>query len=129
MVANFNIYRLFELVADDNAISDTVYFLAKALNSERIDLATFMKVNMQAIVNLAQFSKILSFIVHTNVIKGTIYEESINQENHAKYMNINKHKDNTFFRDFDTMVFGFWLCLLTLCLVFERNGCHREFLD
>lgn len=129
MVANFNIYRLFELVADDNAISDTVYFLAKALNSERIDLATFMKVNMQATVNLAQFSKILSFIVHTNVIKGTIYEESINQENHAKYMNINKHKDNTLFRDFDTMVFGFWLCLLTLCLVFERNGCHREFLD
>ncbi|RCH81464.1 hypothetical protein CU098_007615, partial [Rhizopus stolonifer] len=36
--------QLFELVADDNAISDTVYFLAKALNSERIDLATFMKV-------------------------------------------------------------------------------------
>ncbi|KAG1344963.1 hypothetical protein G6F62_004308 [Rhizopus arrhizus] len=35
--------QLFELVADDNAISDTVYFLAKALNSERIDLATFMK--------------------------------------------------------------------------------------
>ena len=36
--------RMFELVGDDNAISDTVYFLAKALNSERIDLATFMKV-------------------------------------------------------------------------------------
>ncbi|KAI9475969.1 MAG: UEV domain-containing protein [Benjaminiella poitrasii] len=35
--------QLFELVADDNAISDTVYFLAKALNSERIDLVTFMK--------------------------------------------------------------------------------------
>ncbi|CEP17523.1 hypothetical protein [Parasitella parasitica] len=35
--------QLFELVADDNAISDTVYFLAKALNSERIDLAQFMK--------------------------------------------------------------------------------------
>jgi ESCRT-I complex subunit TSG101 len=38
---------MFELVADDNAISDTVYFLAKALNSERIDLATFMKVNLK----------------------------------------------------------------------------------
>ncbi|KAI8875593.1 UEV-domain-containing protein [Backusella circina FSU 941] len=35
--------QLFELVADDNAISDTMYFLAKALNSERIDLAVFMK--------------------------------------------------------------------------------------
>jgi hypothetical protein len=38
--------RIFELVADDNAISDTVYFLAKALNSERIDLTQFMKVNL-----------------------------------------------------------------------------------
>ncbi|GAA5801752.1 hypothetical protein HPULCUR_007204 [Helicostylum pulchrum] len=37
--------QLFELVGDDNAISDTVYFLAKALNSERIDLSTFMKTN------------------------------------------------------------------------------------
>lgn len=34
------------MVGDDNAISDTVYFLAKALNSERIDLATFMKVSL-----------------------------------------------------------------------------------
>lgn len=38
--------RIFELVADDNAISDTVYFLAKALNSERIDLTQFMKVSV-----------------------------------------------------------------------------------
>jgi ESCRT-I complex subunit TSG101 len=44
------IYRLFELVADDNAISDTVYFLAKALNSERIDLATFMKVKKKVVL-------------------------------------------------------------------------------
>ncbi|CAO3661339.1 unnamed protein product [Rhizopus stolonifer] len=35
--------QLFELVADENAISDTIYLLAKALNSERIDLSTFMK--------------------------------------------------------------------------------------
>jgi ESCRT-I complex subunit TSG101 len=48
---------LFELVADDNAISDTVYFLARALNSERIDLATFMKVKKKkkkkTILNIA----------------------------------------------------------------------------
>ncbi|KAF7732495.1 hypothetical protein EC973_003241 [Apophysomyces ossiformis] len=35
--------QMFELVADDNAIVDTIYYLAEALSSERIDLATFMK--------------------------------------------------------------------------------------
>lgn len=43
--------QLFELVGDDNAISDTVYFLAKALNSERIDLSTFMKVKKKKLYN------------------------------------------------------------------------------
>lgn len=38
------LFRLFDLVADDNAIVDTIYYLGKALNSERIDLVTFMKV-------------------------------------------------------------------------------------
>lgn len=47
--------QLFELVADDNAIADTVYFLAKALNSERIDLATFMKYTR--ILSREQFMK------------------------------------------------------------------------
>jgi hypothetical protein len=46
---------MFELVADDNAISDTVYFLAKALNSERIDLATFLKVNLNWLFLLDHF--------------------------------------------------------------------------
>ncbi|ORX61754.1 hypothetical protein DM01DRAFT_1332339 [Hesseltinella vesiculosa] len=35
--------QLFELVADDNAIVDSIYYLGKALNTERIDLTTFMK--------------------------------------------------------------------------------------
>ncbi|KAG9302659.1 hypothetical protein G9A89_007363 [Geosiphon pyriformis] len=35
--------QLFELVAEDNAIEDTIYYLGKALNNERIDLQTFMK--------------------------------------------------------------------------------------
>ncbi|KAI9263185.1 UEV domain-containing protein [Phascolomyces articulosus] len=35
--------QLFDLVADDNAIVDTIYYLGKALNTERIDLVTFMK--------------------------------------------------------------------------------------
>lgn len=39
--------RLFDLVAEDNAIVDTIYYLSRALNSEVIDLATFMKVRKE----------------------------------------------------------------------------------
>ncbi|SAM06417.1 hypothetical protein [Absidia glauca] len=35
--------QLFDLVADDNAIVDTIYYLGKALTTECIDLPTFMK--------------------------------------------------------------------------------------
>ncbi|CAO3653115.1 unnamed protein product [Cunninghamella echinulata] len=35
--------QMFDLVADDNAIVDTIYYLGKALNTECIDLSTFMK--------------------------------------------------------------------------------------
>ncbi|KAI9136757.1 UEV domain-containing protein [Paraphysoderma sedebokerense] len=35
--------QLFELTADENAIEDTMYYLAKGLMSERIDLSTYMK--------------------------------------------------------------------------------------
>ncbi|KAI9007906.1 UEV domain-containing protein [Phycomyces nitens] len=35
--------QMFDLVADDNAIVDTIYYLSKALNTECIDLGTFMK--------------------------------------------------------------------------------------
>jgi len=37
--------RLLDLVAEDNAIEDTIYHLGRALNSERIDLASFLKVS------------------------------------------------------------------------------------
>ena len=40
------VYRLFDLVAEDNAVEDATYFLGKALNSERIDLNSYMKVNI-----------------------------------------------------------------------------------
>ena len=36
--------RLFELVAEDNAIEDTMYHLHRALNAGRIDLDRFIKV-------------------------------------------------------------------------------------
>jgi len=35
---------LFELVAEDSAIEDAIYYLGRALNSEKIDLNTYMKV-------------------------------------------------------------------------------------
>lgn len=45
---------MFDLVADDNAIVDTIYYLGKALNSERIDLVTFMKVCMEYEMNVRE---------------------------------------------------------------------------
>jgi ESCRT-I complex subunit TSG101 len=35
---------LFELVADDHAIDDTIYILGKALNAGKLDIVAFMKV-------------------------------------------------------------------------------------
>lgn len=37
--------RLFELVAEDNAIEDTIYHLHRALNAGRIDLEKFLRVS------------------------------------------------------------------------------------
>jgi len=37
---------LIDLVAEDNAIEDTIYHLARALDAERIDLNTFLKVRV-----------------------------------------------------------------------------------
>jgi ESCRT-I complex subunit TSG101 len=37
------ICRLIDLVAEDNAIEDTIYHLTRALDTERIDLDRFIK--------------------------------------------------------------------------------------
>ena len=37
--------RLINLVADDNAIEDTIYHLHRALNTGRIDLERFLRVS------------------------------------------------------------------------------------
>lgn len=37
--------RLIDLVAEDNAIEDTIYHMTRALDNERIDLDRYMKVN------------------------------------------------------------------------------------
>ena len=41
------ISRLIDLVAEDNAIEDTIYHLTRALDSERIDLDKFLKVSLR----------------------------------------------------------------------------------
>ena len=38
-------FRLVNLVAEDNAIEDTMYYLHRALNSGRIDLERFLRVS------------------------------------------------------------------------------------
>ncbi len=40
------IYRLIDLVAEDNAIEDTIYHLHRAHNAGRIDLEKFLKVGV-----------------------------------------------------------------------------------
>lgn len=39
-------YRLIDLIAEDNAIEDTMYHLHRALNAGRIDLERFLRVNL-----------------------------------------------------------------------------------
>jgi ESCRT-I complex subunit TSG101 len=47
IVAAKLISRLIDLVAEDNAIEDTIYHLTRALDSERIDLDKFLKVSLR----------------------------------------------------------------------------------
>jgi hypothetical protein len=39
-------HRLIDLVAEDNAIEDTIYHLHRALNAGRIDLDRFLRVRL-----------------------------------------------------------------------------------
>lgn len=41
--------RLIDLVAEDNAIEDTIYHMTRALDNERIDLDRFLKVSSSVI--------------------------------------------------------------------------------
>jgi hypothetical protein len=42
-----DVERLIDLVADDNAIEDTIFHLGRALDAERIDLDRFLKVSLE----------------------------------------------------------------------------------
>jgi hypothetical protein len=39
-------HRLIDLVAEDNAIEDTIYHLHRALNADRIDIDRFLRVRV-----------------------------------------------------------------------------------
>lgn len=41
-----DVHRLINLVAEDNAIEDTIYHLHRALNTGRIDLERFLRVRV-----------------------------------------------------------------------------------
>lgn len=49
------LFRLIDLVAEDNAIEDTIYHLARALDAERIDLDRFLKVSRPCVVRSSLF--------------------------------------------------------------------------
>lgn len=40
-------FRLIDLVAEDNAIDDTIYHVTRAFEAERIDLDRFLKVRIR----------------------------------------------------------------------------------
>ena len=44
--------RLIDLIAEDNAIEDTMYHLHRALNAGRIDLERFLRVNLISAIQL-----------------------------------------------------------------------------
>ncbi len=58
--------RLINLVAEDNAIEDTIYHLHRALNSGRIDLERFLRVCGSSLIfashhlSIAQSTRILA---------------------------------------------------------------------
>ncbi|KAL0074274.1 hypothetical protein F4703DRAFT_1360607 [Phycomyces blakesleeanus] len=73
--------QMFDLVADDNAVVDTIYYLSKALNSECIDLATFMKVKKNRSFNPPRYLFYI-YLVYTIPGKRTVYETCTPKEDH-----------------------------------------------
>jgi hypothetical protein len=47
--------RLINLIADDNAIEDTIYHLHRALNVGRIDLERFLRVSVHCYLEINSF--------------------------------------------------------------------------
>jgi ESCRT-I complex subunit TSG101 len=47
--------RLIDLVAEDNAIEDTIYHMTRALDNERVDLDRYMKVCTALLLSVSKF--------------------------------------------------------------------------
>lgn len=68
--------RLIDLVAEDNAIEDTIYHITRALDAERIDLDRFLKV-----------SDLWVYLTSVHPVIGTraVHETSAHRANSARH--------------------------------------------
>lgn len=73
--------RLINLVAEDNAIEDTIYHLHRALNTGRIDLERFLRVSSAHTIQLPVHARLNSHFFHCHSDHPcnsgrTVYEKS-----------------------------------------------------
>jgi hypothetical protein len=78
---------LIDLVAEDNAIEDTIYHLTRALDAERIDLDRFLKVNTVLcaafpLVPLENHDADTSLIANPDIGQGAVSETCADRKDH-----------------------------------------------
>jgi hypothetical protein len=71
--------RLLTLVAEDNAIEDTIYHLHRALNAGRIDLERFLRVITTSLASCVK-KYINAHLEHALSGRRTIHETGLNRE-------------------------------------------------
>ena len=82
--------RLINLVAEDNAIEDTIYHLHRALNAGRIDLERFLRVRHLwhlALFRLCDRSLYLitAHTDHAHTCRRAVHEEGVNREDSSRH--------------------------------------------
>jgi ESCRT-I complex subunit TSG101 len=77
--------RLINLVAEDNAIEDTIFHLSKALNSGRIDLERFLRVRHSSY--FFNIKNIEICAVLPTARRRAIYETRLDREDRDRYPN------------------------------------------
>jgi hypothetical protein len=81
---DFIINRLINLVAEDNAIEDTIYHLHRALNTGRVDLERFLRVSQsRGVIHSYAVWVLPSFFVSPDdprASRGTIHEEGLDRK-------------------------------------------------
>ena len=82
--------RLINLVAEDNAIEDTMYHLHRALNAGRIDLERFLRVRRAhmrrttRVLTARHRPAILTFLDYARSRGGTVFETGLNREDSVR---------------------------------------------